>query len=100
MYRFRRDGISVIAVLDTRHAKKNGLYPVKIEVIFKRQQRYFPTGMDASKEEWETMWNARRLPEKGINIEKSFYLIRNAVNELIDRGEFSFMQLKRRLGCM
>ena len=98
MYRFRRDGISVIAVLDTRHAKKNGLYPVKIEVIFKRQQKYFPTGMDASKEEWETMWNARRLPEKGINIEKSFYLIRNAVNELIDRGEFSFMQLERRLG--
>lgn len=98
MYRFRRDGISVIAMLDTRHAKKNGLYPVKIEVIYKRQQKYFPTGNDASRHEWEAMWQTRRLSEKATNIEKSFYNIRNAVNELIDRGEFGFMQLKRHLG--
>lgn len=98
MYRFRRDGVSVIAVLDTRHAKKNGLYPVKIEVIYRRQQKYFPTGMDASEDEWESMWKVRRLPEKAMNIEKSFCFIRNAANELIDRGEFGFMQLERRLG--
>ena len=98
MYRFRRDGISVIAMLDTRHVKKNGLYPIKIEVIYKRQQKYFPTGNDASKHEWESMWQARRLSEKATNIEKTFNNIRNAVNELIDRGEFGFIQLKRILG--
>lgn len=98
MYRFRREGVSVITVLDTRHKKKSGLYPVKIEVIFKRIQKYFSTGVDMSETEWLAAWNARRLSEKAASVEKTFSRVRNEVNDLVDRCEFSLIRLETRLG--
>lgn len=90
MYRFRKDSISVLAVVDRRRQKINGLYPVKIEVVYRRIQRYYPTGKDVSLEEWETMWNSRRLSDKCISIEKTFHLVRTEVERLADKGEFCF----------
>lgn len=98
MYRFRKDGISVLTVVDRRRKKNNGLYPVKIEVIYRRVQKYFPTGQDVSDQEWESFLHARRRPRKCANIENSFYLIRNAVEQLAQKGEFSFRRLEARLG--
>ena len=60
MYRFNKDGISVLAVVDRRRKKNNGLYPVKIEVVYRRVQKYFPTGKDVSLEEWENLWSSRK----------------------------------------
>lgn len=98
MYRFRKDNISVLTVVDRRRRKNNGLYPVKIEVVYRRIQRYYPTGKDVSLEEWATMWNSRRFSEKSISIEKSFHLVRSEVEKLADRGEFCFAALDTRLG--
>jgi len=98
MYRFRRDGVSVITIVDTRRIKNNGLYPVKIEVVFRRRQMYFPTGKDVSKEEWKSIWSSRRFSEKAMSIEKSFCRVRNMVNCLIDKDEFSLSRLSTRLG--
>ncbi len=33
--RYNRDNVSVLVILDKRRAKKSGLFPVKIEVIFR-----------------------------------------------------------------
>ena len=98
MYRFRREGVSVITVLDTRHKKKNGLYPVKIEVIFRRKQKYFPTGIDVSEKEWSAIWTMHRKSEKASYVEKVYSRIRNEANRLIDRGEFSLLRLEAHLG--
>ena len=48
LLRYRTEGVSVIAILDRRRRKNNGLYPVKIEVVFNGSQHYFPTGQDVS----------------------------------------------------
>lgn len=98
MYRFRKDGISVIAVVDRRRKKNNGLFPVKIEVIYKRTQKYYPTGKDVTSEEWESQPKARRLSDKFASIERSFHLVCNEVERLADKGEFSFSMLDARLG--
>ncbi len=98
MYRFTKDGISVLAVMDRRRRKNNGLFPVKIEVIYRRVQKYYPTGQDVSPEEWDGFWKARRRSQKCISIENSFYVIRNAVEQLAEKGEFSFRRLETRLG--
>lgn len=98
MYRFRKNGISVIAVVDRRRKKNNGLFPVKIEVIYKRTQKYYPTGKDVTSEEWESQPKARRLSDKFASIERSFHLVRNEVERLADKGEFSFSMLDARLG--
>lgn len=62
MYRFRKDGISVIAVVDRRRMNNNGLYPVKIEVVYRRIQKYFLTGQDVSLQEFRPL---RYLQQKG-----------------------------------
>lgn len=100
MYRFRKDGISVIAVVDRRRMKNNGLYPVKIEVVYRRIQKYFPTGQDVSLREWEGFWKARRISKKCASIENSFNIIRNEVEKLAEKGEFNFNTLELRLGKM
>ncbi len=98
MYRYRKDGISVLTIVDTRRKKNNGLYPVKVEIIYRRVQKYYPTGQDVSPEEWEGFWKARRRSPKCASIENSFYIIRNAVEQLAEKGEFSFRRLDTRLG--
>ena len=41
MLKISKDGVSVIAVLDRRRAKKSGVFPVKIEVVYNRIQKYY-----------------------------------------------------------
>ncbi len=98
MYRFRKDGISVLAIVDRRRIKNNGLFPVKIEVVYRRVQKYYPTGQDVSLEEWDKFRYARRRPKKCASIENSFYVVRNVVEQLAEKGEFSFRRLEARLG--
>ncbi len=98
MYKYRKDGISVLAIVDKRRMKNNGLFPVKIEVVYRRVQKYYPTSQDVSPEEWENFKTSRRQSDKCHNIENSFYLIQRAVEYLAERGEFSFRRLEGRLG--
>lgn len=44
MFKFAKDRISVITVLDKRRPKANGLYAVKVQVVYRRVQRYYLTG--------------------------------------------------------
>ena len=66
MFKYSKDGISVLSVLDARRAKKSGLFPVKIQVIHNRRQKYYSTGKELSKEDWEILAESksRRLIEK------------------------------------
>ena len=51
MFKYSKNGISVFIVLDRRRMKKSGRFPVKIEVVYRRMQKYYPTGQDVSEEE-------------------------------------------------
>ena len=55
MFKYSKDGISVLSVLDARRAKKSGLFPVKIQVIYNRKQKYYSTGQELSKEDWANL---------------------------------------------
>ena len=100
MFKFSRDGVSVLTILDTRRAKKSGLFPVKVQVVFRRKQKYYSTGKELSKEEWERLLKAksRLLTEIRSDIESSFSTIKQQVNELIQKGEFSIEALHIKLG--
>ena len=43
MFKYSKDGVSVLTILDTRRAKINGLFPVKVQVVFRRKQKYYST---------------------------------------------------------
>ncbi|MDR1919133.1 MAG: site-specific integrase [Tannerellaceae bacterium] len=100
MFKYSKDGISVLVVLDTRRAKRSGLYPVKVQVVYMRTQKYYSTGKELSKTDWENLPEARsrRLTEIRADIENSFSLIKTQVEALAVHGEFCFDTLSARLG--
>lgn len=100
MYKYSKDGISVLSVLDARRAKKSGLFPVKIQVIHNRRQKYYSTGQELSREDWANLAESksRRLTEARSNIENSFSIIKGQVEALAERGDFAFDLLSVRLG--
>jgi len=52
MYKYTKDGVSVLTILDTRRPKQNGLFPVKVQVIYNRIQKYYSTGKELSPDDW------------------------------------------------
>lgn len=95
--RYNRDNVSVLAILDKRRAKKSGLYPVKIEVIYKRVQKYYPILVDMSEEEWQSVAaNWQNLTSETSEVRRKFANACREVNYILDRGEFTFEELDRR----
>jgi len=58
---------NVRTVLDTRRAKMNGLYPVKLRVTYSRQQQYYSTNINLSKQDYLIVMNPE-LADKGASI--------------------------------
>ncbi len=96
---YAKDGITVAAMLDTGHPKKNGLYPVRIRVTYARDRRYYPTGKDMTPEEWNVLptSKARQAVAVRKDIENSYQIVRSAVEELASAGSFSLDALNGRL---
>lgn len=100
MFKFTKDRISVMTVLDKRRPKANGLYPVKVQVVYRRVQKYYLTGKELTEEEWQKLpeTRSRRLLEIRESIENSFSLVKYNVEALAEKGGFSFDALNVRLG--
>lgn len=75
MYKYSKDGVSVLTVLDKRKQKMNGLFPVKVQVIHNRKQKYYSTGQEVSIRDWEVLpyTKSRHLSEIRRNIEIVFF---------------------------
>ena len=96
---YSKDGITVAAVLDTRHPKKNGLCPVRIRVTYQRQRQYYPTGKDMTPDDWDKLPAARSRNVVALreSIANSFDIVRKNVEALAAGGSFSFDALNNRL---
>jgi len=96
---YSKDGVTVAAVIDTSHPKKNGLFPVRIRVTYRRRLCYYTTGKDLTAEEWEMLptTKVRALVDIRKDIESSYQIVRAAVEELAGAGGFSLDALNNRL---
>lgn len=96
---YSKDGITVAVVLDKYKPKRNGLYPVRIRVTYRRQRQYYPTGKDLTLEQWERIPLTRNRDLKTIreSIANSFDIVRQNVDELATLAGFSFEALNTRL---
>ena len=96
---YSKDGITVAAILDKYKPKKNGSYPVKIRVTYRRKRQYYPTGKDLTPEQWEAMPTprTRELRATRESIANSFDIVRQNVEELAYVSGFSFDALDSRL---
>lgn len=91
--------------LDIRSVKKSGLYPVKLRVTFKKDQRYYVVGIDLSKDDFELMptidnvgksiniKRKRALQESKIICDGFIVLANQAINKMTS---FSFRVFEKR----
>lgn len=100
MFKFTKDNISILTILDKRRPKQSGLYPIKVQVVYRKTQKYYNTGKDLSVDNWERLPSARdkELKEIRESVENSFSLVKQNVEALAERGGFSFDALNLRLG--
>ncbi|MEO6671011.1 MAG: site-specific integrase [Ferruginibacter sp.] len=90
---------NAILVHDTRRAKKNGLYPIKLRVTFNREQQYYPTKVDLTKDDFSRIMNSDKLVN-GVSIQsrrelkeckiKTDAVLVKAIHILDKLHEFSF----------
>jgi integrase len=102
MFKYQKDGISVISILDTRRKldreSDSSLYRVRLRVIYQRQVKEYNTGKELSEDDWSELPKSKKPGLKSIrdDIQSSFDNIVNSVKEL--NGGFSFDALNLRLG--
>ncbi len=99
MFKYTKDRISVLTVLDSRRPKKSGMYPIKVQVVYKRIQKYYSTGKEISIEEWDKLPKSKSRTYINLkeSIENSFSLVKSNVEDLAGKGLFSFDALNSRL---
>lgn len=99
MFKYSKDLVSILTVLDTRRPKSDGKYPVKVQIIYQRTQKYYPTGKTLSPEEWGKLHTTktRSLVAVRESVENSFNIVREQVEEMVFNGDFSLDLLNQRL---
>ncbi len=99
MFKYSKDAVSILTILDSRRTKADGKYPVKVQIIYQRTQRYYPTGKTLTPEEWEKLptTKTRSLVAIRESIENSFNIVRDQVETIASNGDFSFDALNQRL---
>ena len=92
-------GITVASYLDDRRQTQDGKFPIKIRVTYKRERKYYSTGKKASQEEWDCMSTTKSVKFISIksDIQASFKIIDDVVQELFREDIFSFDALNMRL---
>ncbi|MGV3538383.1 MAG: phage integrase SAM-like domain-containing protein [Rufibacter sp.] len=100
MFDYSDSGITLKAIQDTRRPDKSGLYPVRIRVTYKREQKYYSTGKALSVEDWERLPNTknRTLQEIRSEIQVAADKVKSGVKDLVKHDLFSFDTLNKRLG--
>jgi integrase/recombinase XerD len=77
--------------LDELREKKNGKCSVKIRITFNRTRKYFPTGIDLTKSEFEkVIGNERRNAEQKEIVTKLNFFLTKANNVIKDLTVFTF----------
>lgn len=100
MFKYTKDGISILTTFDNRRSKKSGLYPIKIQVVYNRKQKYYSTGKEMTYRDWEKLHEtkSKNLISIRADIKNSFDKIETAVRLLSENGSFSFDALNTYLG--
>ena len=100
MFHYANNGITISSILDQRRELKEGTFPVKIRVTFKRERKYYSTGKNLSTEEWKKLPEAKSKKQISVrtDIQFSFDKVKNAVKELEYDDNFLFTALNTYLG--
>lgn len=86
---------SFTIVLDTRNKTKNGVYPLKLRVTFKRQSRMYGIGRDLSEEQFNKLFSSKLRDETLKEIRMHSENIKKNAIDLSDKIRvFSFEKFR------
>jgi integrase len=75
---------------DTRRAKKNGKYPVKIRLTYNRKQKYYPTNYDLTKTEFTKLY-AKRVHQDFRETYDNIHDMVSKANDIVkDMAQFNW----------
>lgn len=84
-------GVSTAIVLDTRRAKKNDVYPVKLRITYERKQKYFLTKYNLTEEKYENLMFGKKLSDNDkVKREKIYDYESKAVNIINEMPVFTW----------
>ena len=100
MLSYTKEGVSLNLFHENRYATKNNLKAIKLVVYFRRQRKYFPTGISLSDEDFTQLFTSKKkdLVEKRHSLESSFYKFKGIVDHLLEKSKFSFENIESQLG--
>jgi site-specific recombinase XerD len=90
---FRMEKIFVSITLDRRRTKKNGKYPVKLQLFQAelKKQKLYSTIFDFTEKEFQSIWESRKPREEHKQTRKKLEVLESRALETIDSLEyFSF----------
>jgi len=93
--------VTGVIFFDNRRAKKDGLFPIKFRITFKRDRKYISTGFALSVNDWNRIFTAikdKNLIDTRKKIQSQYKVIGDHINEMIEKNKFSFDLLDKRLG--
>lgn len=93
--------VTGVIFFDDRRAKKDGLFPVKFRITFRRDRKYVNTGFALSSFDWQRIFTA--IKDKNLigtrkKIQSQYKIIGDHIGEMVDKNKFSFGLLDKRLG--
>lgn len=100
MYQHSSNGVTIASILDNRRVLSSGMYPIKIRVTYKRERKYYNTGVSLVVKDWERLPNTKLkdLIRMRDSIQVTFDHIKTIINSLLKEDHFSFATLNNRLG--
>ncbi len=81
-------GVTTAIILDTRRAKKDGFYPVKLRVTFERKQQYFGTPYDLSQAEFDKVMFGKRLADSDKRMREKISGLEVKARRVIEEMQF------------
>jgi integrase len=92
--------VSGAIFFDTRRAKKDDLYPVKIRLTYRRERKYINTGFALTIEDWRRLEanKDKELLKKRNLIKAQYKIIGDHITDMVEKNKFSFDLLDKRLG--
>ncbi len=91
---------SISIYLDTRRAKKDGTYPVKLRVFSNnpRKQKLFNTKFSFTEKDFNAIWESKKVRKEYRQVRLSLQALENSANKIADSlTEFSMEAFERKI---
>lgn len=95
MNNYSYQDVHATIILDNRREKKNGLYPVKSRITYKRKQKYYPIGMDLLEDNWKILFSSKKkeLKQDREDILQRFDKVTSTIKQVYTNEEYFSFEL-------